>query len=369
MKYFYNINSEHCVDTSINIFNCNKIDTSINKIDTSNYLFNCNKIDTSNNKIDTITSKIKNILLTTEPIDDILHVICVISNPCNFRKRYTLAKEFIARMEKEKNIILYVCELIYDNLNKDYQVTDISNCRHLQLKTSIPLWHKENMINIAIKKLLPETWKAVAWIDADIEFESNTWSLDTLKLLNGTFNTVQLFSHCEDLNKNDEPMNIFQSFGYLYANKKDMTKGGVNFPHPGYGWAYTRELYDSMGSIYDLSILGSGDSNMVHCLIGNALKSVHGQASDGYKKSVINFQNNIKNAMIGYVPGVIKHYFHGTKENRRYVERWDTLLQNKYDPYKHVAYNLDGIMVPTSLCPKKLLDDILIYFKERNEDE
>jgi hypothetical protein len=344
MKYCYNINSEYCTDISNNIIDSNKIDT--------------------------ITSKIKNILSTTDTIDDFLHVICVISNPCNYKKRYKLAKEFICRMEKEENIILYVCELIYDNINTDFQVTDISNCRHLQLKISIPLWHKENMINIAIKKLLPSTWKAVAWVDADIEFQSNTWSLDTLKLLNGTFNTVQLFSHCEDLNKIDEPMNIFQSFGYLYANKKDMNKGGINFPHPGYGWAYTRELYDSMGSIYDLSILGSGDSNMVYCLIGNALRSVHVKASEGYTKSVLNFQNNIShNVNIGYVPGVIKHYFHGTKENRRYIERWDTLLENKYDPYKHIAYNLDGIIVPTLLCPQKLLDDILIYFKQRNEDD
>ena len=56
----------------------------------------------------------------------------------------------------------------------DYINTNANNKKHLQLNTNnIPLWHKENMINIGIRKLLPNNWKAVAWIDADIEFGAN----------------------------------------------------------------------------------------------------------------------------------------------------------------------------------------------------
>jgi len=312
---------------------------------------------------------IKQILSQSQPLDQVLHVICVLSNPCMYKRRNSLAREFICRMEQEPNIILYVCELVYQGLNVGYEITDPSNCRHLQLETIYPLWHKENMINITVKNLLPSDWKAFAWIDADIEFCSPTWALDTLKLLNGTFETVQLFSHAEDLDVSDNPMNIFQSFGYMYASGKNLGLKGINYPHPGYGWAYTRKLFESFGSIYDLSILGAGDTNMVFCLLNKPEKSIHPDATDEYKKSICEYwDRSIKTKTIGWVPGVIKHYYHGTKANRRYVERWGTLIENNYNPYTHVAYSTKGILVPTISCPKKLLDDILKYFKERDED-
>ena len=313
---------------------------------------------------------IKQILSQAEPLDQVLHVICVVSNPCNYIRRYSLAKEFICRMEQEPNIVLYVCELIYQGLNTQFCLTDPSNQKHLQLETIYPLWHKENMINITVNKLLPPSWKAFAWIDADIEFCSPTWALDTLKLLNGTFNAVQLFSHAEDLDASENPMNIFQSFGYMCGSGKNLGLKGINYPHPGYAWAYTRELYDSFGSIYDLSVLGSGDTNMVFCLMDSPGKSVHSKASDGYKKSVDEYWagSSSLTKSIGWVPGVIKHYYHGSKANRRYVERWGTLIANQYNPYTHVAYSTRGILVPTLSCPTQLLDDILKYFKERDED-
>jgi hypothetical protein len=34
-----------------------------------------------------------------------------------------------------------------------------------------------------------------------------------------------------------------------------------------------------------------------------------------------------------------------------------------------VKYTVDGVLVPTKQCPKELLQDIMIYFQDRNEDE
>jgi len=121
-----------------------------------------------------INNEIKNTIELNGKIEDKLHVIMVVSNPCLYAKRYILAKEFIYRMENEQHINLYVVELCYKD--QKFQITDKNNKRHLQLYTeTAPLWHKENMINIGVNKLLPKSWKAFAWIDADIEFESNTW--------------------------------------------------------------------------------------------------------------------------------------------------------------------------------------------------
>jgi hypothetical protein len=303
-------------------------------------------------------------------IEDKLNVIIVISNPCVYATRYRLANEFIKRMEMEHNeeVNLYVVELAYGN--QLHHVAKKGNPNHLQLRTnSAPLWHKENMINIGIKKLLPKNWKAVAWIDADIEFDSPTWVSDTLKILNGHKDIVQLFSHAVDMDKDEDPMTIFSSFGFQYSKGRKYGGTGPKFWHPGFAWAMTRNAYEQVGGLYDLSVLGSGDHNMAQALIRNAKNSVNKDVSKEYKESVLGWQKLVKTIRLGYVPGVVRHYFHGTKQNRKYNERWQILVKHQYNPLTHVKYDNDGLLVPTTDCPQGLLDDIMKYFLERNEDD
>jgi len=68
------------------------------------------------------------------------------------------------------------------------------------------------------------------------------------------------------------------------------------------------------------------------------------------------------------VPGVIRHFFHGAKVNRKYRERWTILVENRFNPCTHLEQK-DGLLVPSTQCPPKLLEDIVQYFKERNEDD
>jgi len=244
-------------------------------------------------------NELKLVIQNNDPIEDKLHVIAVISNPCLYVTRYILFKEFIQRIEnEERNVILYIVELTYGD--QKFIMTDSKNPRHLQINTKIPLWHKENMINMGVKKLLPRNWKAFAWIDADLEFESSTWALDGL---------------------------------------------------------------------YDKSILGSGDNIMMLALLGNALKAITSESTDGYKKSVIEYEEKISTLRFGYVPGMIYHYFHGSKKNRQYTERWKILSENNFDPFTFIEYDKNGIIVPTSIFPETLVSGIMTYFEERNEDE
>lgn len=312
---------------------------------------------------------IKEAILNNDPIDKKLHVIVVISNPCLFARRYILMKEFMKRIESEEpNVLLYVVELAYGN--QKWLITDKKNKRHLQLRCEHPIWHKENMINVGIKKLLPPNWKAVAWIDADIEFENPTWALDTLRVLNGSKDVVQLFSHCVDMSPIGEAMKIFTSWGYQYTKHLPYSKDTTNFWHPGYAWACTRKAYEKMGGLYDKGILGSGDNIMALSYIQRGdTTSLNKENTDNYKQSVTDFQDRVKNMRVGYVPGVIRHYYHGSKANRKYGDRWKLLVKHEYCPDTHVTYNKDGLLVPTSEFPLDLLDEIMDYFSERNEDD
>lgn len=304
-------------------------------------------------------------------LEDKLHTIIVLSNPCQYARRYILAREFIKRFaEEEPDTILYIVELAYGN--HGFHITEKNNPRHLQLHTNTPaLWHKENMINIGVRKLLPSTWKAFAWIDADVEFTNVHWAQDTLKLLNMSYDVVQLFSHAVDMSAVQDAMQIFSGFGFQYANRQRYRKGGVNFFHPGFAWAMTREAYEGLGGLYEYSILGSGDNNMALSFIGHGLQTLNERTSDGYKESIVAYEARALdlNVRIGYTPGVIRHYFHGSKKNRKYSERWKILVTYEFDPYIHVTHNAEGLLVPTPECPKDLIEGIYTYFSERNEDE
>lgn len=322
------------------------------------------EIDDIQFKINDIKYAIKN----NKPIEEKLNVIVVISNPCLYGKRYKLFKEFVNRIEQEETeISLYVVELTYNNQN--YIVTDKNNKNHLQLNSDSILWHKENMINLGVKNLLPQDWKCFAWIDADIEFESSSWVSDTLKILNGCKDVVQLFSHCVDMDKDGSSLNHFNGFGYSYCKNKKFTTKGINYWHPGYAWAITRNAYDKIGGLYDSGILGSGDSIMAMSLINSVDKMMNELYSYDYNNSMKLFQNKAKQLRIGYVPGVIRHYYHGTKENRRYVERWKILIKHKYSPIQHLTNKYDGILIYTNDVTKDFKMDILNYFLERKEDE
>ena len=299
-----------------------------------------------------------------DPLDNKLHVVVVNSNPCNYTKRIQLAKEFLIRMREFEECIIYVVELAIDE--QQYFITENNNPRHLRLHGNQALWHKENMINLGVRHLFPSEWKAMAWIDADIEFENPSWALDTLKILNGAADIVQVWSHACDMDKNFNTMKVFESFASKHAKHKKFNEDGVW--HPGYGWAMTRKAWNKLGGLYDLSILGSGDYNMAMALRGQGQYSLNNETTQDYKVSLQAWERRATGLRLSYVPGVIRHHYHGSKQNRAYCERWKILVDNCYSPLKHAFYNSNGFLNLNPLHTN-LLKDILKYFKERKEDD
>jgi hypothetical protein len=84
---------------------------------------------------------------------------------------------------------------------------------------------------------------------------------------------------------------------------------------------------------------------------------------------MLEFQMNAKTLRLGYVPGVIRHYFHGSKKNRQYIERWQILIKHKFSPIQHLTYDSNGIIIPTSEFSEEFKQEIMQYFKERKEDD
>jgi len=322
------------------------------------------EIDSLNYKMNNIKYAIKN----NEPIEKKLNVIIVISNPCLYKKRYILINEFVKRIEEEEeNVELYIVEMVYEG--QKFIITNKSNPKHLQLNTQTPIWHKENMINLGVKYLLPSNYKAFAWIDSDIEFENDNWALETLKILNGSKDVIQLFSHCVDMDKDYTTLNLFQGFGYNYNKNKKYSSKKLDYWHPGFAWAMTRKSYEKLGGLYQYGILGSGDNIISLSLIGKIKIIINEKYSNEYKNSFLSYQKNAKSLRLGYVPGVIRHHFHGNKMNRKYVERNEILIKHNYSPIFHLTTDESGILVPTNNFTEEFKDDIMNYFRERKEDD
>lgn len=315
---------------------------------------------------------IKLAIKNNDPIEPKLNMVICVSNPCNYKRRYELAKEFIYRMNNNTDVNLVVVELSYKFPGKtpqSFKLTNSYNPNHLQIVTeSAPIWAKENLLNLGVK-LLPKDWKAVAFCDADIQFDNANFATDTLKILNGAKDIVHMHSHSLDLDPKLDPMTLFSSFGYQYMQHRKYSRKDIHFWHPGYNVAMTRKTYDKIGGLYQESILGSGDHNLFLSLIYNGIKSINKDTSPGYRKSILEFQNRCKGLRLGCVPGVIRHFFHGQKKNRQYVERWKILIKHQFDPYKHLVLEQNGLQVPSKNCPQELLEDIMMYFQQRNEDE
>ena len=316
-------------------------------------------------------NELKKVILNNDPIEEKLHVVIVLSNPCNYAIRYILTREFIRRMKDEPDIILYIVELAYGNQN--YHVTEMDNDKHLRLRThDIPFWHKENMINIGIKKLLPSNWKAVAWVDADIEFENSSWAMDTLKILNGYKDIVQLFSHNVFMDASCETEMILTGLGFQYVKKmkrSNRIKDVNSYWHPGFAWACTRKFYEKMNGLFEYAITGDGDMQIASCLLSNYASALPDDVSDDYKNSLKEFESRIRGCRLGYVPGVIRHYYHGSINSRKYDMREQILAKFNYSPTLHISKNKNGLLIPSKNCPKELLTEIMSHFKSKKEDD
>jgi hypothetical protein len=278
-----------------------------------------------------------------------LNVISVISNPCLFNRRYQLMREFISRMERTPNVSLYIVELVYGD--QIFAITEENNSHHLQLRTNTVMWHKENMINLGVEKLLPSDWSSFAWIDGDLEFENVNWPTQTLEILQ-RLDIVQLFSYVNDMNINENTIQICSSAGHQYSRKTAVPKTNTSdYWHPGYAWAITRDAYYKIGGLYEKCILGSGDKKMLDCILG------------------VDDTIDMKNLKFGHIPGVIRHFYHGRKFNRKYTERHEITRNAKFNPDTFVYHNENGILEATEFFTDELKNNILRYFSERNEDE
>ena len=290
---------------------------------------------------------------------DVLYVVLPYFNYCGFKRRQELFIKFVHEIQNVKGIRIVVSELV-----GSAPLPKLPVWKHIKLRSDTPVWMKEKLINVGIK-MLPDEWKYVAWIDADITFLNPDWVQDTVEALQ-TNDIVQMFRTAVNLGPNNEAIKIDKGFGYMHADSGTpyIKTDKYGHWHPGYAWACTRKAFRGMGSsLLDWAILGSGDRHMAMAWIGRVLDSCPGNIHMSYKVMLMEYQYQCQNFKVSYVPGTILHHWHGRFEDRKYKERWNVLVQHAFNPIEDITMSLR--LTPSG---KRMEKDLKAYFEGRRED-
>lgn len=286
-----------------------------------------------------------------------------------------LFNDFSRYLKKFENVVHVAIEL---SAGKDI-ITSVHNPYYFQIKGVDKIWYKENLINIAVNALSTEA-KYIAWIDADLIFTRQDWVDAAIKELQSC-PIIQLWSTGISLGSDHQriyndvisfahSLTIDDRFKAELISITDESKK-VSIGHPGYGWACTREWFNTVGGLPDFCIAGSADSYIARAVIGRIEDSIYSGMSESWSELLVDFQNRCqdfyKTDRINYVKNMVIHYWHGSMENRQYKTRKNILLKHRYDPVHHLIKDAAGLNHFVNV-PVEFRQDLEMYFLARNED-
>lgn len=229
-------------------------------------------------------------------------------------------------------------------------------------------------MNAAVARLLPRSWRAVAWVDAEVIFENDGWAVDTLRALTaGHLDALQPFSHFVMFDGTYSMRSIaaeIASGGHFQRTRfGDAAEKG----HFGLACAMTRRTYDKFGGLFPVAILGGGDVVIAAALFQNMsffkpFLPPHAHMHERWYAAVHQYVGKAAAPppRIGFVVGGIRHADHGSHADRRYETRFRII--EGFNPEKHLVINADGLPVPSDAMPASIRDAVREYFSLRRED-
>lgn len=306
---------------------------------------------------------------------DLLHVVTAVTNPIRWKSRIALARDAIrAWVAEGANVTVVECA----NGERPYELDDIAGATHIPVRAYTVSWSKESLINIGIGRL-PQDAKYIMTADADIHFRKRGWAAETVQALQ-LYSVLQPWTDAYDLGPNDEHLQAHKSFCSLYASGKPVVPtgpkfwkfagGAYDYSHTGFVWAWTRRFLEEVGGLIEVAGMGSADHHMAYGLVGQIDKSLPGAVSGSYANALRRWQMRAvrsANFKIGAVPQTIEHRFHGRKEKRGYISRWDMFLRHGFDPETDLKRNTYGVIEFAGNKPG-LERDFEAYLRSRDED-
>lgn len=290
-----------------------------------------------------------------------LAVITCHFNPAGWRSLEVNYRRFLQAMTWWE-LPVYSAEVLFPGQSMlSISPTRVGAARRiLQAGPQNILWQKERLLNLLVEQLPPDVDK-VAWIDADVLFLDGAWPERLCAALERR-PVVQLWDrwHCTDaVGCVGEVLNSVGPGGERYGKQQSS---------PGGAWAARRDVFP----LYDRHIVGSGDAMALEAWLGLSESYCMSCMTDAMRTDYDVWKADAWRKVqgsIGALPGDLVHLYHGTRRNRRYVDRWRPVLAAGYDPRQHVAVDEQGLLAWTDSAPPQLVEFVREYFTSRQEDE
>lgn len=302
-------------------------------------------------------------------MNDICIITCIY-NPTdsldrinNFKKFY----EFVGRYGLMDDF--YICEVLKTGQSS---IIPESHTNVLKLTSDSILWHKESALNCVLK-ILPDKYKKVIIMDADIVYNNNDWwkkideMLETNVAVQG-FSTIKYCSYL-DIGRGDiKKGSVYDYFSTTKVNITQGSSGGV--------MAYNLNYLKYMDGLYDKCIIGGGDSvNLVpfgkyvirRTTFTCVCKDLHQELLSYFFKAMdfLDVEGKQK-SVIAYLDETPRHLFHGTLINRDYANRRDIIKDSNF--YPNLVRMPNGLWDYREDCDIQLKTSIQNYFIERREN-
>src|SRR6266545_4352008 len=140
----------------------------------------------------------KTLFQRPDQLDEPLDVIVTVFNSPRYRTRWKLYEDFASRVEGLPGVRLWTVEVAFGR--REFAITSKDNPRHLQLRTTAEIWHKERAQNLMLYRVV-ETYpgaKYIAFVDCDISFARHDWADSTRQRLQH-YHVVQMWGEAYDL--------------------------------------------------------------------------------------------------------------------------------------------------------------------------
>lgn len=277
-----------------------------------------------------------------------LHALTTYFNPAG----YTRPRENYARFRDSlRGCTLHTIELSFTG---QFEIPDAV---HVQGGPENLMWQKERLLNRLVESL-PREVEHVAWIDCDLLFCNPDWAEQALQALD-ELPVVQLFEFVHFLGPHGRIVRSNGSHALVVASRQTAISS------PGGAWAARREIFP----LIDIGVCGGADKLLAEAWRGRWNATAH-KMNTAWAMAYITAgrrQHELVQGQIGHIRGDILHCWHGTRENRRYTERWAYLTDHKFDPETDIAIDAQGLWRWSSDKPQ-MHAAVARYFEERRED-
>lgn len=270
-------------------------------------------------------------------------------NPARYRNRLYNYRLFRQRLR----VPLAAVELSFDGR---FELDERDGELLLQTCGGDVMWQKERLLNALLPRL-PSSCSIVVWVDCDLVFARDDWSLDLGEVLNEAM-LVQPFRralHLAPGSMPESPRVLMEAEALASAladrSAVDDVLGRVadrceRVPTPGFAWAAPRELIARHG-LYDACVVGGGDTALACAALGAfevvmRLHAMNPRQRNRYLAWAEPFFREVQ-GRVRCGSGDAYHLWHGSMADRRARERHQGLAGFDFDPAADIALTQAGV--------------------------